>query len=95
MPDATRRKILVYEPRMMMMRNAFTTGAEGVLHSHPHVQSSYVVSGRFEITIDGRTEMMEPGDSFLVSSAVLHRAKCLEAGEIIEIFTPMRQDFLS
>ncbi len=90
----TRRKILVYEPQILVMRNAFRTGQAGPLHSHPHVQASYVVTGRFEITIDGTTEELGPGDSFLVRSGLPHAAKCLEAGEIIEVFTPIREDFL-
>lgn len=93
MPGDTRRKILVYEPQMLMMRNSFRSGQEGPLHSHPHVQASYVTSGRFAITIDGETRDLGPGDSFLVRSGLMHAARCLEAGEIIEVFTPIREDF--
>lgn len=93
-PGDTRRKILVYEPDILMMRNVFETGLSGPLHSHPHVQASYIVSGRFEITIDGRTEELAAGDSFLVRSGLPHAARCLESGEIIEVFTPIREDFL-
>lgn len=94
-PGDTTRKILVYEPQILMMRNSFTAGLTGPLHSHPHVQASYVVSGRFEITIDGKIEEMGPGDSFLIQSNLMHAARCLEAGEIIEVFTPIREDFVS
>jgi len=94
-PGDTRRKILVYEPEILMMLNAFTEGLAGPLHSHPHVQASYVVSGRFEITIDGTTREMGPGDSFLIQSNLLHAARCLETGEIIEVFTPIREDFVA
>lgn len=94
-PGDTTRKILVYEPQMLMMRNSFATGLAGPLHSHPHVQASYIVSGRFEITIDGETREMTAGDSFLVRSNIMHAARCLEAGEIIEVFTPIREDFLT
>lgn len=93
-PGDTTRKILVYEPEILMMRNRFEKGLAGPLHNHPHVQASYVVSGRFEITIDGHTEEMGPGDSFLIRSGLMHAAKCLESGEIIEVFTPIREDFL-
>ncbi len=94
-PGDTTRKILVYEPEILMMRNAFAQGLAGPLHNHPHVQASYIVSGRFEITIDGVTKEMGPGDSFLIQSNLMHAAKCLETGEIIEVFTPIREDFLS
>lgn len=93
-PGDTRRKYLVYEPQMLLMRNAFESGFEGKLHSHPHVQASYIVSGRFEITIDGHTEAMGPGDAFLISSGLDHAAKCIAAGEIIEVFTPIRDEFV-
>ena len=94
-PGDTTRKILVYEPEILMMRNAFTKGLAGPLHNHPHVQASYIVSGRFEITIDGVTKEMGPGDSFLIQSGLMHAARCLESGEIIEVFTPIREDFLT
>ena len=94
-PGDTTRKILVYEPQILMMRNAFTRGLTGPLHNHPHVQASYIVSGRFEITIDGITKEMGPGDSFLIQSNLMHAAKCLEVGEIIEVFTPIREDFIT
>lgn len=89
------RKILVYEPQMLMMRNRFNAGSEGPLHSHPHVQSTYVISGVFDITIGERTKRMRAGDSFLVPSSVEHGARCVEAGEVIEVFTPVREDFLA
>lgn len=94
-PGDTTRKILVYEQQILMMRNAFTKGLSGPLHNHPHVQASYIVSGRFEITIDSVTQVMGPGDSFLIQSNLMHAAKCLEAGEIIEVFTPVREDFIT
>lgn len=94
-PGDTTRKILVYEPDILMMRNAFTTGLAGPLHNHPHVQASFIVSGRFEITIDGVTKEMGPGDSFLIQSGLMHAARCLESGEIIEVFTPIREDLLT
>ncbi len=94
-PGDTTRKILVYEPEILMMRNSFTAGLSGPLHSHPHVQASYILSGRFEITIDGCTEELGPGDSFLIQANLMHAAKCLEDGEIIEVFTPIREDFVA
>jgi quercetin dioxygenase-like cupin family protein len=53
-----------------------------------------VVSGLFEITIGGVTERMGAGDGFFVEGGVEHGAHCLEAGEIVEVFTPIRDEFL-
>jgi hypothetical protein len=48
----------------------------------------------FEITIGDVTETLVAGDGFLVPGAVMHAARCLEAGEVIEVFTPIRDEFL-
>lgn len=94
MGDGTQRKILGYEPQMLMMRNVFEAGVKGPLHSHPHVQASYIVSGLFDITIDGVAERLGPGDGFLVPGGVEHGATCIEAGEVVEVFTPIRDEFV-
>ena len=94
MGDGTTRMILGYEPQMLMMRNVFESGVEGPLHSHPHVQSSYVVNGVFEITIGDQTQQLAAGDGFLVPGGITHGARCIQAGEIVEVFTPIRDEFV-
>jgi quercetin dioxygenase-like cupin family protein len=58
------------------------------------VQASYVAEGRFEVTIDGNTAIVEQGGSFIVPSGLVHGVKALEAGRLIDTFTPHRADFL-
>jgi quercetin dioxygenase-like cupin family protein len=84
----------VHTDELMVVEFAFEKGAVGVLHSHQHVQASYVAEGRFEVTIDGRTETLEEGDSFIVPSNLVHGVKALEAGRLVDSFTPHRADFL-
>jgi quercetin dioxygenase-like cupin family protein len=79
----------------MMEEFAFEKGGAGVPHSHPHVQASYVAEGAFEVTIDGRIETIARGGSFIVPSNLVHSVRALEAGRLIDTFTPARQDFLS
>ena len=55
-PDGNRRRVILHTPELMMVEFAFEKGGVGVMHSHPHVQASYVAQGVFEVTIDGRTE---------------------------------------
>lgn len=93
-PDGNRRRIVVYTDELMMVEFAFEAGGEGWLHSHPHVQSSYIAEGAFEVTIDGRTETLRKGDSFVVPSGLQHGVKALERGRLIDCFTPHRADFL-
>ncbi len=46
-PDGNRRRIILHTDELMMVEFAFEQGAVGALHSHPHVQASYVAAGRF------------------------------------------------
>jgi quercetin dioxygenase-like cupin family protein len=89
-----RRRVLVHTPELMQVEFAFDKGSIGALHSHPHVQSSYIAEGRFEVTIDGKAETLGPGSSFIVPSNLVHGVKALEAGRLIDSFTPARADFL-
>lgn len=88
------RRVLAYADEMMCVENTFETGAIGSLHSHPHTQITYVVEGVFEFTIDGVTKVVKKGDTMLKQDAVVHGCKCLEKGILLDIFTPMREDFV-
>jgi quercetin dioxygenase-like cupin family protein len=89
-----RRQLLTFDDRMMMVRVAFEAGAVGTAHSHPHVQCSLVESGTFDVTIDGVTTRLSAGSSFLVPSGAVHGCRAVEAGALVDVFTPPRADFL-
>jgi quercetin dioxygenase-like cupin family protein len=88
------RKILGYDPLLMVVKVKFEKEACGSFHTHPHSQSSYIASGKFEFTIDGEKQTVAAGDGFYVAPNVLHGCKCIDAGVIIDTFSPMREDFL-
>ena len=88
------RKVLAYENELMCVEVSFDTGGIGDPHSHPHVQASYVESGKFRVTVGNTTEILSKGDSFSVPADVIHGVICLEKGKLIDFFTPMRKDFL-
>ena len=88
------RRFLAYSGDLMCVENTFEDGAIGVLHSHPHTQITYVVEGVFEFTIDGETKIVRKGDTMLKTDGVVHGCKCLEKGVLLDIFTPMREDFV-
>lgn len=92
--SAPRRTVLAHAPELMVVRFDFATGDEGALHHHPHVQSTYVRSGRYRFTIDGQPSEVGPGDAFVIPSGAVHGCTCLEAGVLIDSFTPRRDDFL-
>ncbi len=89
-----RRKVLCYDTGVMIVRVAFEAGAVGALHSHPHVQCSLVESGEFDITIAGQRRRLRAGDSFLVPPDAVHGAEAIGPGVLVDVFTPMREDFI-
>lgn len=88
------RKILGYDDQLMMVVVRFEKDAVGSLHHHVHRQVSYVASGKFEVTIDGNKKILQQGDCFFVVPDLVHGVLAIEAGTLVDIFTPARQDFL-
>lgn len=90
-----KRQVLADHADLMVVAFRFgEVGAEGKPHSHPHVQSTFVKSGRFQFTVEGVTTEIGPGDSFVIPSNAVHGCVCVEPGELIDCFTPRRDDFL-
>lgn len=92
--DGITRQILGYGPEIMIVRVWFEKGAVGQVHAHRHSQSTYVESGSFEVFIDGEKRVLDAGDSFYIAPHLNHGAVCLEAGVLIDTFSPAREDFL-
>jgi len=88
------RQILGYGPEIMVVRVWFEKGSVGDVHSHRHSQTTYVESGSFEVFIDGEKRVLGAGDSFYIAPHLSHGAVCLEAGVLIDTFSPLRDDFL-
>ncbi|MGH1575797.1 cupin domain-containing protein [Planktotalea sp.] len=89
------RQVLSDHPELMVVAFRFSAeGAIGALHDHPHVQSTYVESGRFRFTIGEAEQEFGPGDSFVIPSGETHGCVCLEPGTLVDSFTPRRDDFL-
>ncbi len=92
--EGVTRRLLIHGGALMAVEFSFEAGAEGKPHSHPHEQVGVFCSGRFEVTIDGVGKTAGPGDSYYVAPNVVHGVKCLQAGAILDVFTPVREDFL-
>ena len=93
--DNVTRQVLSDHPALMVVAFRFAKeGAIGAPHKHPHVQSTYVQSGRFRFTLGNEEREVGPGDSFVVPSELEHGCVCLEPGTLVDGFTPRRDDFL-
>lgn len=88
------RQVLAENPDLMVVAFRFEAQAEGKLHDHPHVQSTYVEAGRFTFTVGDATYDLGPGDSVIIPSGVRHGCLCTQAGTLIDTFTPRRDDFI-
>lgn len=90
----TARRVLAHTGKLMAVEVSFETGSVGADHTHPHEQCSYVLSGRFSYSVEGESVELQPGDSIVVPGGLVHGTRCLEAGTLLDIFTPEREDFL-
>jgi quercetin dioxygenase-like cupin family protein len=87
------RQVLAWNPHLMLVRHTFEKGWKGARHSHPHHQLVYVVSGRIRFEAGGKSWEMGAGDSVVVNGGVEHEASASEASEVLDIFTPFRQEY--
>lgn len=88
------RKVLSHSENIMIVEVHFEQGAVGSVHTHTHEQIAYVVSGKFEFTTNGTKQVVEIGDSIYFEPNIPHGVVCLEAGILLDTFTPRRDDFL-
>jgi quercetin dioxygenase-like cupin family protein len=88
------RQFLGYDNQIMMVKVKFEKGAVGSTHEHFHTQSTYCSEGKFEFTIGDDVKLVEAGDGVYIKPNLPHGAVCLEAGILIDVFSPVREDFL-
>lgn len=88
------RQILGFNNQIMMVKVWFEAGAQGYIHSHFHSQVTYVESGEFDVTVGKETRTLVAGDCFFMEPNAEHGAICKRAGVLIDVFSPLREDFL-
>ena len=92
--DGVTRQIVGYNGTIMMAKVKFEKGGIGTPHRHYHTQLTYVAKGKFKFTVGGKTKIVKEGDSLYMEPNVEHGCVCLEAGLLIDCFSPMRADFI-
>jgi quercetin dioxygenase-like cupin family protein len=92
--DKISRQIVGFDDKIMMVNVRFKSGGVGVLHNHHHSQVTHISEGKFEVTIGGETKLLKKGDSFYIPSNIMHGVVCIEEGTLIDVFSPMREDFI-
>jgi quercetin dioxygenase-like cupin family protein len=93
--DRITRKTLVHGAKTLMTEFRLEQGAVLPKHMHPHEQTGYLVSGSMELMIGGETFEVSAGDSWCIPGDAEHSAVAREDSVAIEVFCPVRQDYLS
>ena len=88
-----KRQVMSFSPSLMLVRHTMTDGWAGARDSHPHEQLIYIVRGRIHLQQPDGAAMLGPGDSLLIPGGVEHQASALEDSEVLDVFTPMREDY--
>jgi quercetin dioxygenase-like cupin family protein len=89
------RQILGHDPQLMMVCVKFNRGSIGPVHKHPHRQVTFVGQGSFEVQIGSEKKVLKSGDCFFIPPDVDHGVVALEAGTLVDVFSPTREDFLA
>ena len=86
--------VLSHGPESMVTKMLYKPGDHVPFHSHRHEQSGYVLSGKYRIRFSEYDREIGPGDSYSIPADVLHSIEIIDAGEVLDFFTPPREDYL-
>ena len=92
--DGIKLKTLAYGSKTLLAEFRLEKGSQLPRHAHPHEQTGYLVSGRIRLSIGEASFEAEPGDSWCIPGNVEHQAEILENSVAVEVFSPVREDYL-
>ncbi|MDP2887328.1 MAG: cupin domain-containing protein [Ignavibacteria bacterium] len=93
--EGVQRKILGYDPKIMMVCVKFQKGSVGSVHRHPHHQVTFIERGSFEVQIGSEKKALKAGDCYFIPPDIEHGVIALEDSRLVDVFTPAREDFLA
>ena len=88
-------RVTSHGDKTLMSEFLLKSGSKLPPHSHIHEQIGYLVSGRIILHIGDESFETLPGDSWCVKSGVTHSAEALENSTAVEVFSPVREEYLS
>ncbi|WP_394870854.1 cupin domain-containing protein [Clostridium butyricum] len=86
--------VLAVGEKSMVAKMNYVKGDYASTHAHPNEQSGYVISGKYRLIIETLDVELKPGDSYSIPENVPHSFQVIEGGEVIDVFTPIREDYL-
>jgi quercetin dioxygenase-like cupin family protein len=88
------QKTLVYGEKTLMTEFLLRKGSTLPRHTHPHEQTGYLVEGHIRLSIGAEKFDAQAGDSWCIPSGFEHGADIIENSVAIEVFSPVREDYL-
>lgn len=92
--EGIEQKTLVHGEKTLLVEFRLRKGAILPLHAHPHEQTGYLVEGMINLTIGAEVHKVNRGDSWCIPGGVLHGAEIIEDSVAVEVFSPVREDYL-
>jgi len=88
-------KTLGHGEKTLMAEFRLAKGSIVPLHGHPHEQTGYLVSGQVKFSVGSKEIVCNPGDSWCIPGDEEHGAEALQDSVLVEVFSPVREDYLS
>ena len=92
--EGIERKTLVHGDKTLMTEFRLRKGSALPQHAHPYEQTGYLIKGRIRVHIGNEAFDAYPGDSWCIPGGIEHGADILEDSVAIEVFSPVREDYL-
>ncbi|MBI3637701.1 MAG: cupin domain-containing protein [Candidatus Rokubacteria bacterium] len=92
--DQITRRVLSGEKQMIVWWS-MKAGARAAAHRHPHEQVFWMLSGTMEFRLGNEKRTCRAGDLGVIPGGVEHEAWFPEDTEVIDVFSPPREDFLT
>lgn len=86
--------VLAVGEESMVTKMRYENGNYVPFHSHYNEQSGYVISGKYRLKIGDQEDILTTGDSYSIPANMIHSIEVIEAGEVVDVFTPPREDYL-
>ena len=94
MSDVISRRIIAGE-KAMVAQVFLAKGAVVPEHSHESEQITYILEGALKFQIEGKEIVVRKGEVLSIPSNVPHRAVAMEDTLDLDIFSPIRVDWLT
>ena len=87
-------EVLAIGQESMVTKMLYKESDSVPFHKHPNEQNGYVITGKYKLLFGNREHIITESDSYSIPANTEHSLEIIEAGEVIDVFTPVRQDYL-